>query len=280
MLPPDAQTQARSDRLGPRLRRSRARRRVRDARERPPESASRTRAAPTDRRARSSGSWQCRRGTPPRWETRFVSYVSSFVVRRRGKSGSSRRQRALISVGTPRRGSRLPPTSWTNSPGASACAWTPRAVRANSKGAGGWTGEQPDAVPFVVGLGAPRSRARHRPARAHDEADRPGVGPDDRAIRIEDKTAFFAERHGGDDGVETEKASKTGRSVLPIGRDGARSNTSVVKSICQRGEGWETRQERRAVGENRMRERNVLVRPGEEDVIVDRFFDRVEERKP
>ena len=37
MLPPDAQTQARSDRLGPRLRRSRARRRVRDARERPPE---------------------------------------------------------------------------------------------------------------------------------------------------------------------------------------------------------------------------------------------------
>jgi hypothetical protein len=50
--------------------------------------------------------------------------------------------------------------------------------------------------------------------------------------------------------------------------------------LHQRGEGWETRQERRAVGENRLRERNVLVRPGEEDVIVDRFFDRVEERKP
>jgi hypothetical protein len=29
-----------------------------------------------------------------------------------------------------------------------------------------------------------------------------------------------------------------------------------------------------------MRERNVLVRPGEKDVTVDRFFDRVEERAP
>ena len=37
MLPPDAQTRARSDRTGPRLHRGRARRRVRDARERSPE---------------------------------------------------------------------------------------------------------------------------------------------------------------------------------------------------------------------------------------------------
>jgi hypothetical protein len=55
----------------------------------------------------------------------------------------------------------------------------------------------------------------------------------------------------------------------------------VVKCrLFQRGEGWETRQERSAIGEHRMRERNVLVRPGEKDVTVDRFFDRVEERAP
>ena len=106
----------------------------------------------------------------------------------------------------------------------------------------------------------------------------------DRAIRIEDKTAFSSRNvtEVTCDGVETEKASKTGRKRFYLsGATAPDSKTSVVKCrLFQRGEGWETRQERRAMGKNRLRERNVLVRPGEEDVIVDRFFDRVEERKP
>ena len=139
--------------------------------------------------------------------------------------------------------------------------------------------------PFVVGLGVPRLAC---PAigllERTTELTIRCVGPDDRAIRIEDKTAFSSRNvtEVTCDGVETEKASKTGRKRFYLsGATAPDSNTSVVKCrLHQRGEGWETRQERRAVGENRMRERNVLVRPGEEDVIVDRFFDRVEERKP
>ena len=42
----------------------------------------------------------------------------------------------------------------------------------------------------------------------------------------------------------------------------------------------ETRQERALVhqhdGAVRLRERNVLQRPGEEDVVVDRFFEKVQ----
>ena len=138
--------------------------------------------------------------------------------------------------------------------------------------------------PFVVGLGVPAWTC-------------PAIGllertteltirctSDDRAIRIEDKTALSSRNvtEVTCDGVETEKASKTGRKRFYLsGATAPDSKTSVVKCrLFQRGEGWETRQERRAVGENRLRERNVLVRPGEEDVIVDRFFDRVEERKP
>ena len=139
--------------------------------------------------------------------------------------------------------------------------------------------------PFVVGLGVPRLAC---PAigllERTTELTIRCVGPDDRAIRIEDKTAFSSRNvtEVTCDGVETEKASKTGRKRFYLsGATAPDSNTSVVKCrLHQRGEGWETRQERRAVGENRLRERNVLVRPGEEDVIVDRFFDRVEERKP
>ena len=139
--------------------------------------------------------------------------------------------------------------------------------------------------PFVVGLGVPRLAC---PAigllERTTELTIRCTGPDDRAIRIEDKTAFSSRNvtEVTCDGVETEKASKTGRKRFYLsGATAPDSNTNVVKCrLHQRGEGWETRQERRAVGENRLRERNVLVRPGEEDVIVDRFFDRVEERKP
>ena len=59
------------------------------------------------------------------------------------------------------------------------------------------------------------------------------------------------------------------------------SKTSVVTCrLFQRGPGWETRQERALVhqhdGAVRLRERNVLQRPGEEDVVVDRFFEKVQ----
>ena len=59
------------------------------------------------------------------------------------------------------------------------------------------------------------------------------------------------------------------------------SETAVVTCrLFQRGPGWATRQERALVraedGGVRLRERNVLTRPNEPDVVVDRFFRRKE----
>jgi hypothetical protein len=134
--------------------------------------------------------------------------------------------------------------------------------------------------PFVCGLGVPKLAC-------------PAIGllertteltitctSDDRAIRIEDKTAFSSRNvtEVTCDGVETEKASKTGRKRFYLSGDVVDKKTSVVTCrLFQRGDGWATRQERTVVGANRLRERNVLARPGEEDVVVDRFFDRVKE---
>lgn len=131
-------------------------------------------------------------------------------------------------------------------------------------------------------------------------------------VRIEDKTALSSRNvtEVTVDGREVEKATKTGRKrfmlsgvVVESAEGGVGGATSVVKCrLFQRGDGWETRQERSlcaagaAAGDGskadseggkasrapapepaRLRERNVLVRPGEEDVVVDRYFTRVVE---
>jgi hypothetical protein len=90
------------------------------------------------------------------------------------------------------------------------------------------------------------------------------------------------------DGEETEKATKTGRKryMLSGAVDVASgAATAVVRCrLFQRGDGWETRQERSlcaaAAGDasgapGRLLERNVLVRPGKEDVVVNRYFTKV-----
>jgi hypothetical protein len=100
------------------------------------------------------------------------------------------------------------------------------------------------------------------------------------AIRIVDKTALSSKNvtQVTLDGVETKTKSKTGRKEYMLSGTvcGDDKNTSVVTCrLFQRGDGWETRQERTLMNENKLRERNVLVSPGKKDVVVDRFFDRV-----
>ena len=99
-------------------------------------------------------------------------------------------------------------------------------------------------------------------------------------MRIEDKTALSPRNvtEVSLDGVEVEKATKTGRKrfMLSGAVSGSAPATSIVRCrLHQRGSGWETRQERTLLEKERMRERNVLVRPGHEDVTVDRFFTRI-----
>ena len=108
-------------------------------------------------------------------------------------------------------------------------------------------------------------------------------------IRIEDKTAFSS-RNVTEvvlDGREVETATRGGRKRYLLSGDiGRTSDTGSTAStvrcrLFQRGEGWETRQERSLCGDvrsragERLRERNVLVRPGKEDIVVDRYFRRV-----
>jgi len=153
--------------------------------------------------------------------------------------------------------------------------------------------------PFVVGLGVPKvacpaigllERTTELtiscPAAEPGEADR---------IVIEDKTALSARNVTAVtlDGAEVERATKTGRRRFmlsgatraaptdPREAGGLSSETAVVTCrLFQRGPGWATRQERALVraedGAVRLRERNVLTRPNEPDVVVDRFFRRKE----
>lgn len=99
-------------------------------------------------------------------------------------------------------------------------------------------------------------------------------------MRIEDKTALSPKNvtEVSLDGVEVEKATKTGRKrfMLSGAVRGSAPAMSIVRCrLHQRGSGWETRQERTLLENGQMRERNVLVRPGHEEVTVDRFFTRI-----
>jgi len=137
--------------------------------------------------------------------------------------------------------------------------------------------------PFVVGLGVPKFLC---PAIALLERTTEltiscvaGANAQN-AIRIVDKTALSSKNvtQVTLDGVETKTKSKTGRKEYMLSGTvcGDDKNTSVVTCrLFQRGDGWETRQERTLMNENKLRERNVLVSPGKKDVGVDRFFDRV-----
>ncbi|OUS42563.1 hypothetical protein BE221DRAFT_891 [Ostreococcus tauri] len=86
------------------------------------------------------------------------------------------------------------------------------------------------------------------------------------------------ERHGGAvrwDGARADDAG--GRKSFMLSGD-ARASAGSATVRCRlhrRGDGWETLQVREIV-DGKLRERNVLKRPGMEDVVVDRYFKRKE----
>jgi hypothetical protein len=80
-------------------------------------------------------------------------------------------------------------------------------------------------------------------------------------------------------GGEEEKATRTGRKKFMLSGYVDGEFTTVKCRLFQRGEGWHTLQERRVIeGGAVLLERNVLVRPGEADVTVLRYFKRTSEK--
>ncbi|CAL50306.1 Calycin-like [Ostreococcus tauri] len=79
------------------------------------------------------------------------------------------------------------------------------------------------------------------------------------------------------DGTERERTTRGGRKSFMLSGD-ARASAGSATVRCRlhrRGDGWETLQVREIV-DGKLRERNVLKRPGMEDVVVDRYFKRKE----
>ena len=84
------------------------------------------------------------------------------------------------------------------------------------------------------------------------------------------------------DGGEVEKTTRGGRKKFMLSGDarGAEGEELVVTCrLFQRGDGWKTEQIRKLMDDGTLRERNVLVRPNEPDVVVDRFFRRKDDSK-
>ena len=86
------------------------------------------------------------------------------------------------------------------------------------------------------------------------------------------------------DGSELPKKTRGGRKTFMLsGATKDDGQMSVVTCrLTSRGEGWYTRMERSVSPSDSsvMHERNVLVRPGEADVVVNRYFNRLGEKVP
>ena len=128
---------------------------------------------------------------------------------------------------------------------------------------------------FLRGLGMPRvacplvDAIRTELSIACDE--------DGRGVTITDKTTFSSANatsvRFGEDAVE--KTTRGGRKKFRLSGDvvdGGRTSL-ITCELFQRGPGWYTEQ-RRFIDEKtgKLVERNVLKRPGEPDVVVDRYF--------
>ena len=75
------------------------------------------------------------------------------------------------------------------------------------------------------------------------------------------------------DGTERETKTRNGRKTFMLSGSVSDDGTSTVQCrLVSRGEGWYTRQERKVTAPGELRERNVLVRPGHDDVVVTRIF--------
>jgi hypothetical protein len=102
--------------------------------------------------------------------------------------------------------------------------------------------------------------------------------PEAGRVEIVDKTVFGRNVTSvRTDGSEEEHFSRTKRKPFMLSATAA-DDASVTLNcrLVSRGPGWHTRQERE-LGENgrTLVERHVLVRPGHEDVVVERMFNRV-----
>ena len=86
-------------------------------------------------------------------------------------------------------------------------------------------------------------------------------------------------------GAETQKATRGGRKhfmlsgyVAPTAVINGKTTTAetvvIQCRLYERGDGWATKMERTLLEDGRLQERNVLVRPDAEDIVVNRYFVR------
>ena len=101
-------------------------------------------------------------------------------------------------------------------------------------------------------------------------------------LEIVDKTAFGRNATRVTlDGVVTKKSTRNGRKNFMLsGSTTHEGQASVIRCrLHERGEGWETRQQRFLEPGNPsvLVEQNVLQRPGKDDVVVVRYFNKTDE---
>eukprot|EP01065_Artemidia_motanka_P034032 TRINITY_DN4116_c0_g1_i2.p1 TRINITY_DN4116_c0_g1~~TRINITY_DN4116_c0_g1_i2.p1 ORF type:complete len:191 (+),score=48.11 TRINITY_DN4116_c0_g1_i2:57-575(+) len=164
--------------------------------------------------------------------------------------------------------------------------WSPSgaaAERCPTGMAGVWKqdkGKSESLKPFLRGLGVPSFVAPF--------VDALGVTLNiscdtESKLRIEDKTLFGTNTTAVEmGGPEVEAAAKGGRKKYMLSGHATGDAAATIQCrLFQRGDGWYTRQEREVVeGGDWLRERNVLVRPEEADVVVDRLFKNVTAKPP
>lgn len=133
--------------------------------------------------------------------------------------------------------------------------------------------------PFLQGLGVPWfvwPIVDQLHTALHITAPAPG------ALQIVDQTLFGKNTTSVDlDGSEVSKKTRGGRkSFMLSGHVTSETQPNdcavITCRLFQRGEGWSTRMERYVEG-GRLIERNVLTRPGEQDVVVVRHFIRADQ---
>eukprot|EP01062_Namystynia_karyoxenos_P070105 TRINITY_DN65499_c0_g1_i1.p3 TRINITY_DN65499_c0_g1~~TRINITY_DN65499_c0_g1_i1.p3 ORF type:complete len:172 (+),score=55.31 TRINITY_DN65499_c0_g1_i1:85-600(+) len=151
----------------------------------------------------------------------------------------------------------------------------PLSARCPAGMAGTWKqdkGRSASLAPFLKGLGVPSFAAPFVDwlgVTVQVSCDSPT------RLRVEDHTLFgrnvTAVELGG---AEVEATAKGGRKrYMMSGVGNGPSAATIQCRLFMRGEGWYTRQEREVLPDGEwLLERNVLVRPGEEDVVVDRYF--------
>ena len=90
---------------------------------------------------------------------------------------------------------------------------------------------------------------------------------------------FFKQNKASLDGIEVATSTRGGRKSFMLS-GAVLNNQAIIKCrLHQRGEGWETRQERYVEPNhpNVLIERNVLERPDKEPVVVTRYFNKTSE---